>query len=196
MSCSQCRHEFCWPCLKDWKKHGSDGYNCNKYNESATKTEARAALDKYLFYYNRYINHSQSLKFQDNLKEKVKDIMRYMQETGTLSYAETQFMEKAWQTLGEVRRVLMHTYIFAFYVKKNNQLEIFENNQANLEIECEKLCAHLEREDHSTMNTEEIKQRVQDLTILCNRRNQVLIDHVAEGFDKGDCWVYNEANCE
>jgi ariadne-1 len=83
-----------------------------------------------------------------------------------------------------------------FYVKKNNHLEIFENNQRDLEIAVEKLCSHLEHGDHSTMDTSYIKQRVQDLTRYCNRRKQVLVDHVEYVIDKGNRWVFNEAGSE
>ena len=33
MTCSQCRHEFCWLCKNDWSKHGETTggyYACNK----------------------------------------------------------------------------------------------------------------------------------------------------------------------
>jgi ariadne-1 len=33
MTCSQCRHEFCWLCLGTWSEHGERTggfYNCNK----------------------------------------------------------------------------------------------------------------------------------------------------------------------
>lgn len=35
MTCSKCRHEFCWLCLREWKKHGSGTggyYACNVYD--------------------------------------------------------------------------------------------------------------------------------------------------------------------
>ena len=36
MTCSQCRYEFCWICMGDWKNHGSATggyYKCNLYEE-------------------------------------------------------------------------------------------------------------------------------------------------------------------
>jgi ariadne-1 len=34
MTCSQCRHEFCWLCLGAWAEHGERTggfYQCNKW---------------------------------------------------------------------------------------------------------------------------------------------------------------------
>ena len=64
------------------------------------------------------------------------------------------------------------------------------------EIAVEKLCSMFEQEDHSTMDVEYIKTKVQDLTRYCNKRRQALIDHVEEGTDKGNCWVYIEPGCD
>lgn len=51
--------DFCWMCCGDWRSHGSEYYECSRYksnpnivNESAG-IQAREALKKYLFYFER-----------------------------------------------------------------------------------------------------------------------------------------------
>lgn len=64
----------------------------------------------------------------------------------------------------------MYTYVFAYYVKKNNQSVIFEDNQKDLESATECLSEYLER-DITSENLADIKQKVQDkyryYTSLC-----------------------------
>ena len=43
-----------------------------------------------------------------------------------MSWIEVQFLKKAVDILCECRRTLMYTYVFAYYLKKNNESEIFE----------------------------------------------------------------------
>ena len=43
-----------------------------------------------------------------------------------MSWIEVQFLRKAVDILCECRRTLMFTYVFAYYLKKNNQSELFE----------------------------------------------------------------------
>jgi len=199
MICRKCKYDFCWMCLKEWKSH-NDYYNCNKYDKDeeaeAKKSESRAALQRYMFYYERYVNHSKSLKFQEDIKDKVEKIMSYLQAEVNMTWSEVQFMQKAFETLGECRRVLMHTYVFAFYVKKNTQIAIFEDNQRDLENAVEKLCDHLERQDLSSMDPQDVKVKVQDITRYCASRNKALLEHVQEGFDNGEWWQYKEVGCE
>ena len=45
-----------------------------------------------------------------------------------MSWIEVQFLKKAVDILCECRRTLMYTYVFAYYLRKNNQSEIFEVN--------------------------------------------------------------------
>jgi len=205
MICRKCKYDFCWMCLKEWKSH-NDYYNCNKYDKDeaaeAKKSESRAALQRYMFYYERYVNHSKSLKFQEDLKDKVENIMKYLQDKENMTWSEVQFLQKAFETLRECRRVLMHTYIFAFYIQKNNHIEMFENNQRDLEIAVEKLCENLERQDLASMDSQDMKVKVQDITRYCASRNKALLDHVDEGFERGEkCgtdkwWVFKETDCE
>ena len=53
-------------------------YNCNRYDEDEARLaregqeKSRSALQRYLFYCNRYMNHLQSLKFENKLYSMVK----------------------------------------------------------------------------------------------------------------------------
>ncbi|ROL43291.1 E3 ubiquitin-protein ligase arih1 [Anabarilius grahami] len=161
-----CKAEFCWVCLGPWEPHGSAWYNCNRYNEDDAKAardaqeRSRAALQRYLFYCNRYMNHMQSLRFEHKLYAQVKQKMEEMQQHN-MSWIEVQFLKKAVDVLCQCRSTLMFTYVFAFYLKKNNQSIIFENNQADLENATEVLSGYLER-DISQDSLQDIKQKVQD----------------------------------
>ena len=59
MQCYNCKHDFCWMCLGDWKSHGSECYECSRYKENpniayeSVHAQAREALKKYLHYYER-----------------------------------------------------------------------------------------------------------------------------------------------
>ena len=84
-------------------------------------------LEKYLFYYNRYVNQEQSLKFEHKLEVMVTNKMEEMQKN--MGWVEVQFLEKSLRILLECRRTLMYTYVFAYYLKRdeeNNQPAIFE----------------------------------------------------------------------
>ena len=153
-----------------------------RYDEDEAKNNrdqqesSRSALQRYLFYCNRYMNHLQvgishwtghcltsllqSLKFESKLYAMVKDKMEEMQQHN-MSWIEVQFLKKSLDILCECRRTLMYTYVFAYYLKKNNQSAIFEDNQKDLESATEQLSEYLER-DISAENLVDIKQKVQD----------------------------------
>ena len=71
------------------------------------------------------MNHLQSLKFENKLYAMVKDKMEEMQQHN-MSWIEVQFLKKSLDILCECRRTLMYTYVFAYYLRKNNQSAIFE----------------------------------------------------------------------
>jgi len=195
---TSCKGDFCWVCLGPWQSHGSSWYNCNRYDEKDAQqarhaqTKSRAALERYLFYCNRYMNHLQSAKFEQKLYNQVKEKMDAMQEMN-MSWIEVQFLKKAVDILCLCRNTLRFTYVFAFYLKKNNHSIIFETNQSDLEMATEHLSEFLERD----LNTSEvtavqgIKQKVQDKYRYCEQRRNVLLEHVHEGYEK-DFWEYQE----
>lgn len=190
-----CKADFCWVCLGPWEPHGSSWYNCNRYDEEEARAarnaqeKSRAALQRYLFYCNRYMNHMQSLKFEHKLYASVKDKMEEMQQHN-MSWIEVQFLKKAVDILCQCRQTLMYTYVFAYYLKKTNQSVIFEDNQKDLERATELLSEYLER-DITQENLVDIKQKVQDKYRYCDGRRKALLDHVHEGYEK-EWWEYSE----
>lgn len=190
-----CRAEFCWVCLGAWEPHGSAWYNCNRFDEDDAKRardnqeKSRAALQRYLHYCNRYMNHWESLKFENKLHESIRSKMEEMQQFG-MSWIEVQFLQKAVDVLCMCRRTLMYTYVFAYYLEKNNQSEIFEANQRDMEMATEQMSEYLER-DITKDALHEIKQKVQDKYRYCENRRKKLLDHVHEGYEQ-DLWVYRE----
>ncbi|XP_043246071.1 E3 ubiquitin-protein ligase ariadne-1-like [Amphibalanus amphitrite] len=190
-----CRADFCWVCLGSWEPHGSSWYSCNRYDEDEARAardaqeKSRAVLNRYLFYCNRYMNHMQSLKFENKLYASVKEKMEEMQQHN-MSWIEVQFLKKAVDILCSCRVTLMYTYVFAYYLRKNNQSAIFEENQKDLERCTEVLSEYLER-DITQENLVDIKQKVQDKYRYCEGRRKALLEHVHEGYER-DWWVYND----
>ena len=58
------------------------------------------------------------------LYNKAKEKMDALQARN-LSWVEVQFVQRAVDTLTQCRRTLMYTYAFAYFLQKNNQVEIF-----------------------------------------------------------------------
>lgn len=106
-----CRHEFCWVCLGPWTEHGqSTGgfYKCNKFSGAkpadgaSDAVRAKAELERYLFYFQRYTNHDQAGKFAAKHREAASRRMAELQAAGGLDYSDVTFLNDATEALLEV----------------------------------------------------------------------------------------------
>ncbi|BGP15687.1 hypothetical protein JCM10213_006142 [Rhodosporidiobolus nylandii] len=197
MTCKKCKWEFCWVCMGPWSEHGTAWYNCSRYEEKAdtgkdAQSKSRAQLERYLFYYNRFANHEQSIKLEKDLYARTEKKMEELQEASTLSWIECQFLSKAVETLSRVRTVLKWTYAMAFYLEKNNQTQMFADNQNDLEQAVEALSELLERpleEDKIA----ELRQQTTDKTVYCAKRCKILLDDTLKGYEEEPPrWVWAE----
>ncbi|KAL3317007.1 hypothetical protein Ciccas_004344 [Cichlidogyrus casuarinus] len=186
-----CKYEFCWVCLDKWEPHSTDWYNCNRYEQAKQErqSDSRAELLRYLFYLRRYMNHAQSLKFESRLYIMMQERVCELLNEGS-SYLDLKFLNEIVDKLCRCRRTLMYTYVFAYYVTTTNESEIFESNQRDLEMATESLSGLLER-DLNTTPIESLKLSLLDKASYCDKRRQVLLEHVHEGSDH--CrWDYRE----
>jgi ariadne-1 len=128
-----------------WSEHGTSWYNCNRFEEKSgtdardSQAKSRQSLERYLHYYNRYANHEQSAKLDKDIYHKTEKKMTLLQSSSNMSWIEVQFLETASKALQQCRQTLKWTYAFAYYLARNNQSEIFEDNQKDLEMAVENL---------------------------------------------------------
>ncbi|CAG8499093.1 10955_t:CDS:2 [Acaulospora colombiana] len=171
-------------------EHGTSWYNCNRYDEKSSQdardqqAKSRASLERYLHYYNRFANHEQSAKLDRELYNKTEKKMEEMQQTSDLSWIEVQFLKKAVDILVQCRMTLKWTYAFAFYLARNNQTEIFEDNQRDLEMAVELLSELLEKPIEAE-KIAELKQQVLDKTVYVASRREVVLEDTAKGLLEG-----------
>lgn len=76
-------------------------------------------------------------------------------------YLQTLYLRNAIDTLRRCRRTLAYTYVFAYNLQRNNQVEIFEDNQAHLEATVERLSGYLEH-DVTELNVVECRPDIID----------------------------------
>ncbi|KAI8391731.1 uncharacterized protein BYT42DRAFT_527401 [Radiomyces spectabilis] len=194
MTCRKCKYEFCWVCMGPWSEHGTSWYTCNRYDEKSSsearedQTQSRASLERYLHYYNRYANHEQSAKLDQDLYQKTEKKMEEMQLTSDLSWIEVQFLKKAVDVTVECRTTLKWTYAFAFYLARGNQTELFEDNQRDLEMATEQLSELLEK-PLEREQIAQLRQAVLDKTVYVKSRREILLEDTAKGLQEGR-WDY------
>lgn len=151
MQCYNCKHDFCWMCLGDWKSHGSEYYECSRYKENpnvvneSAHAQAREALKKYLHYYERWENHSKSLKLEAETLEKIKSRINAKVMTSSGTWIDWQYLIDAASLLAKCRYTLQYTYPYAYYMDAGSRKELFEYQQAQLEAEIENLSWKIER---------------------------------------------------
>lgn len=192
MTCRKCKHEFCWVCMGPWSEHGTNWYNCNRYEEKSgseardNQAKSRQSLERYLHYYNRYANHDHSAKLDKGLYVQTEKKMSTLQSTSGMSWIEVQYLHTASTVLQECRQTLKWTYAFAFYLQRNNNTYIFEDNQKDLEMAVEQLSELFEKPPDQLAKS---KKDMMDRTAYVNNRRRILLEDTAQGL-KSERWSF------
>ena len=172
MHCSQCNYDFCWMCLADWKNH-TDYYNCSKYKENPAAATARERLKKYMFYYERWATHDQSLMLEQETGKKIMTRVEEKVSMGSGTWIDWQCVIDAMKLLRKCRYTLKYTYPYAYYMDDSNRKALFEYQQAQLEHEIENLSWKVER-----LETTSIADLMQQMTVSEVKRLTLLRDFV------------------
>mmetsp|Transcript_17885 Transcript_17885/g.30055 ORF Transcript_17885/g.30055 Transcript_17885/m.30055 type:complete len:586 (+) Transcript_17885:274-2031(+) len=187
MTCRKCKFEFCWTCLGNWQDH-SDFYTCNRYDPAKVKADedgkatSRAALERYLFYYHRYMNHDASRKLdianRDRAAKKMEDIQK--REPHRL-WGDVQFVGEATESLSSCRLVLKWTYVLAHSLTDDSkEKNLFCFLQEDLEKKTERLSELLESDAEKLLKSE-VKSEVQVLASVAAKSRKKLLKGVEDG---------------
>ncbi|CAE7586626.1 ari-1, partial [Symbiodinium sp. KB8] len=158
MKCGVCKHEFCW---------------------DAEENLAKAELDRYLFYYQRYSGHMRAGTFAAGQRERAQQRMAEVAAEG-LAWVEVDFLEQGTEVLLACRRVLQFTYVMAYFMAEGREKSLFEHLQELLEGSTEELSELLERP------LEEMdRRRVVNFTRVTAKFLSQLLEGVDEGLVDG-----------
>lgn len=115
--------------------------------------------------------------------------MQEVQDSGTLTWIEVQFMKSACDTLMKCRQDLKWTYALAYYLEKSNHTTLFENNQKDLELAVEALSGLLEAPiEFDQVQT--LKKNVLDKAFYVSSRREILLQDTIMGLEQRR-WGYN-----
>ncbi|KAJ4903383.1 putative E3 ubiquitin-protein ligase ARI10 [Raphanus sativus] len=149
MSCSICKHQFCWACLGPWNNH-TYCHNFKGDSESEVKRKrAKKAIDRYMHYYERWVsNQSSRVMAMADLKKLQSVQLKNMNAKYDIPETQLQFTLEAWLQIIECRRVLKWTYAYGYYLpeQESTKKRFFEYLQGEAEVGLERLhdCAELE----------------------------------------------------
>lgn len=185
--CTQCKNHFCWVCLGDWAKHGSQNYQCNMYSpeqaekEQKSVSEKRELLDRYMFFYTRYNNHRDSAKLDEKTYNNIIKNMETLQREGKMTWLESRFLPSSFEVLRMSRQTLLWTYAFAFFLDSQPERDIFLKNQEDLEFHTEGLSELFE---YKWDRIPEAKVQFLDKCSYLKSRRQRLVDHVLTSLEE------------
>lgn len=163
MVCSKaggCGHEFCWLCLGEWSTHGTSTggyYQCNIYDKQAkegkhadeerSRQKAKHALDKYIFYFERFMDHERSMKLTVREEQDMEGKVQTLHDKHGFEIIELQFLYDALRQVRACRRVLKWTYVYGYYLDEAGpEKNLFEFLQKNLEEKTDNLHEMLEKD--------------------------------------------------
>lgn len=144
MTCSQCKHQFCWLCKKTWDGSHPGGYfACSKYSEDLRtgkisdeekgKIHEQKVRQKYVYYYERFKGEERSISLTNKLIQEL-----------PLRFSDSKseywlFLVDSLQKIVKSRKMLQWSYVVEYYLKKSTMKEFFKFHQDNLIHSTEKL---------------------------------------------------------
>jgi len=163
--------------LRIWKQLEQRTKKQSKIELAEAEREAkRVALERYLTYYHKYLEHDMSLKQANEIREKAQSKMKTMQsEQSTL--AEVKFIETTTEMMLECLNVLKYSFVYNYYLEDDaREKHIFAFLLMELQTTTQQLAEILEAPGILRRRTEAV-----DLAKLAQTKKDNLLRGVENG---------------
>ena len=150
MTCINCKHEFCYKCLRDWRAHSaaSAAAQCTAQfdaqppivSPSAYNADVAAQADPNSIgaCIHRYRRHN----LRTETKSMMNDIIftkRCAQKQDGVWWSDTFYLEETLQRLFDLCRVVRDTSVFIFFLEESNSRALLMDQLLFLHANVEKL---------------------------------------------------------
>ncbi|CAL2034164.1 unnamed protein product [Caenorhabditis brenneri] len=163
MTCTGCRYQYCWVCLKNWRTHFG-GCKQSDITKEQSRLNPRGTSDVFAQHVARFDHHERCLEREQRVASKF----------------------KFRSTLAECRHNLMNSYVFGYYLKNGMYTITLEKHQQNLEIAVGKLASKLNVCYQDNIEILKSGRKVLKLDKECLTLRKALLDHCAEGVEHED----------
>ncbi|CAE8588464.1 unnamed protein product, partial [Polarella glacialis] len=114
--------------------------------EEKSRLRAKHALDKYMFYFERFMDHDRGMKLTVREEQDIEGKVQTLHDKHGFEIIELQFLYDALRQVRVCRRVLKWTYVYGYYLEESSDKHLFEHLQKNLEEKVDALHEMLERD--------------------------------------------------
>lgn len=130
-----------------------EGHTCGRFKEAENKKviDSRKQIFRYSHYYSRYKAHTDSLKAEASMEQKLQEKVLNLELKG-LASKDFSWVTNGFYRLSQSRQLLSYSYVFAYYIfgdelyendmtqrEKDIKQDLFEDQQQQLETNIERL---------------------------------------------------------
>ena len=106
----------------------------------------RGELQKYAFYYERYMNNAQAIESVNKLMKGLKAEEKDLSYSLSLTLTQLEFLQNACQVLRNAKRTLKWSYAYGFHLDNDLQRNLYEIIQEKMDMYSSELHVLLEKE--------------------------------------------------
>jgi len=144
----------------------------------------REELQKYVFYYERYMNNDMAIESANKIMKNIKREQKEIAINLALTLTQLEFLENGCQVLRNAKRTLKWSYAYGFYLNNELQRNLYEIIQEKMDMYSSELHVLMEK-DYETAKTNigdftKFKDKVLSSMFKCRQSSDAFLEKMEE----------------